>query len=218
MRKEIPAGVLEMLNVPGLRPEKVVKLYKELGITSLAALEQAANDDRLKAVKGLGSALQTKILQGIAIGRQSEGKRHLHRAAALLRSAEQRLRQAHPHLKRITPAGEFRRGCELVSDLSLVVEAHGAEAGTMRSGSHLHIHLTDPTHYGISLLYATGSATHVEQLKALGRPAKASALMPRACTVAARSSREARRRYTPASACPLWNQSCARAPTRSRVR
>jgi DNA polymerase (family 10) len=36
MRKDIPAGVLEMLSVPGLRPDKVLKLYKELGITSLA--------------------------------------------------------------------------------------------------------------------------------------------------------------------------------------
>jgi DNA polymerase (family 10) len=167
MRKEVPVGVLEMLNGPGLRPEKVIKLYEELGITSLAALEEAAKADRLKGVKGLGPALQAKILQGIAIGRQSEGKRHLHRAAALLRSAEQRLRQAHPDLKRITPAGEYRRGCELVSDLSLVIEASGAEAGTMRSGSHLHIHLTDPAHYGITLLHATGSATHLEQLKAL---------------------------------------------------
>ena len=60
MRKEIPAGVLEMLGVPGLRPEKVMKLYKELGITSLPALEEAAKADRLKAVKGLGPALQAK--------------------------------------------------------------------------------------------------------------------------------------------------------------
>ena len=168
MRKEVPAGVLEMLTVPGLRPEKVMKLYKELDISSLAALEQAAKADRLKGVKGLGPALQSKVLQGIAIGRQSEGKRHLHRAAALLRSAEQQLRQAHPDLKRITPSGQYRRGCELVSDLSLVVvEASGAEAGTMRSGSNLHIHLTDPAHYGITLLHATGSATHLEKLKAL---------------------------------------------------
>jgi DNA polymerase (family 10) len=167
MRNEIPAGVLEMLDVPGLRPEKVIKLYKDLGIASLAALDQAAKADRLKGVKGLGPALQTKILQGIVIARQGEGKRHLHRAAALLRSAEQRLRQAQPDLKRITPAGEYRRGCELVSNLSLVVEAHVPEAGTMRSGSQLHIHLTDPAHYGITLLHATGSAAHVEQLKVL---------------------------------------------------
>src|SRR3569832_300802 len=58
LRKEIPAGVLELLGVPGLRPEKVLRLYKELGITSLDALDAAANDDRIKKSKGLGAALQ----------------------------------------------------------------------------------------------------------------------------------------------------------------
>jgi DNA polymerase (family 10) len=61
MRKEIPAGVLEMLAVPGLRPDKVLKLYKELGITSLAELEQAAREDRIKRAKGLGGALQRRF-------------------------------------------------------------------------------------------------------------------------------------------------------------
>jgi DNA polymerase (family 10) len=42
MRKDIPAGVLELLSVPGLRPEKVLKLYSELGIASLEGLEQVA--------------------------------------------------------------------------------------------------------------------------------------------------------------------------------
>jgi DNA polymerase (family X) len=167
MRKEIPTGVLEMLAIPGLRPEKVMKLYNELGITSLAALEEAARTDRIKGVKGLGAALQTKILQGIAISRTGEGRRHLHRAALLLESAEARLRQARPGLGRITPAGDFRRGCELVSDLSLVVEAKAASAATIRSGTHLDIHVTDPAHYGITLLRATGSASHLEQLEAL---------------------------------------------------
>ena len=167
MRKEVPAGVLEMLAIQGLRPEKVMKLYKELGISSLAALDEAAKADRLRGVKGLGPALQAKILQGIAIGRAGEGRRHMHRAALLLESAQARLRQAHPDLKRVTPAGDFRRGCELVSDLSLVVEAAGTDVGTIRSGTHLHIHLTDPAHYGITLLRATGSATHIDQLGAL---------------------------------------------------
>ena len=38
MRKDIPAGALELLSVPGLRPEKVLKLYSELGIASLEGL------------------------------------------------------------------------------------------------------------------------------------------------------------------------------------
>jgi len=40
--KDIPAGVLELLDVPGLRPEKVLRLHKDLGIASLAELEAAA--------------------------------------------------------------------------------------------------------------------------------------------------------------------------------
>src|SRR3977135_3240242 len=61
MRKEVPAGVLEMLTVPGLRPDKILKLYRELGVTSLAELEEAAREGRLQKVKGLGASLETKI-------------------------------------------------------------------------------------------------------------------------------------------------------------
>ena len=32
MRGETPAGVLELLRLPGMRTEKILKLYKELGI------------------------------------------------------------------------------------------------------------------------------------------------------------------------------------------
>jgi DNA polymerase (family 10) len=96
LRKEIPSGVLEMLSVPGLRPEKVLRLYKDLGITSLAELEAAAKDDRIKGVKGLGAALQSKILQNLAIAKKGEGRLHLHRAAALLAHAKDSLRKARP--------------------------------------------------------------------------------------------------------------------------
>jgi len=117
LRKEIPEGVLELLAVPGLRPEKVLRLYKDLGIASLAELEAAAKDDRVKKAKGLGAALQTKILQNLAIAKSGEGRLHLHRAAALLAHAKDSLRKARPELKRITVAGDFRRGCELVGEL-----------------------------------------------------------------------------------------------------
>jgi DNA polymerase (family X) len=38
LRKEIPSGVLEMLKVPGLKAEKALRLYRDLGIVSLAEL------------------------------------------------------------------------------------------------------------------------------------------------------------------------------------
>ena len=67
LRREVPPGVVEMLAIPGLRPEKVLKLYRELGLTSLGELEAAARADRLAKVKGLGPALQRKILEGLEI-------------------------------------------------------------------------------------------------------------------------------------------------------
>jgi DNA polymerase (family 10) len=87
LRKEIPASVLEMMTVPGLRPEKVLRLYTDLGIGSLAELEAAAKDDRIRQAKGLGASLQTKILQNLAIAKSGEGRLHLHRAAALIEHA-----------------------------------------------------------------------------------------------------------------------------------
>jgi DNA polymerase (family X) len=169
MRKEMPAGVLEMLSVPGLRADQVLKLYKVLGIASLAELDEAARAGKLKGVKGLGPALQAKILQGIEMIRTGQGQRHLHRAAALFETAEKHLRRTQPDLKRITPAGDFRRGCELVSDLALVAEAPRVESGveSIDSGSLLKVHLADPAHYGIALLQTTGSDEHLAQLEAI---------------------------------------------------
>ncbi|MBW7974160.1 DNA polymerase/3'-5' exonuclease PolX [Bradyrhizobium sp. BR 10289] len=166
LRKEIPAGVLEMLAVPGLRPEKVLRLYKDLGIGSLSELEAAAKDDRIKKAKGLGATLQTKILQNLAIAKSGEGRLHLHRAAALLAQAEDSIRKSRPELKRVTIAGDFRRGCELVGDLTIVAEAAKHKTSTP-SANGLRIQVSDRKHFGAALLFATGSAAHIEQLQAL---------------------------------------------------
>lgn len=167
LRKEIPAGVLEMLAVPGLRPEKVLRLYKDLGIGSLSELEAAAKDDRIKKAKGLGAALQTTILQNLAIARSGEGRLHLHRAAALLAHAKDSIRKSRPELKHVTIAGDFRRGCELVGDLAIVAEAAKPDKTSTPSADGLQIRVSDRKHFGAALLFATGSAGHIEQLQAL---------------------------------------------------
>lgn len=168
LRKEIPAGVLEMLAVPGLRPEKVLRLYKDLGIGSLSELEAAAKDDRIKKAKGLGAALQTKILQNLAIAKSGEGRLHLHRAAALLAHAKDSIRKSRPELKRVTIAGDFRRGCELVGNLTIIAEAPKVgKASEPSAADGLQIRLSDRKHFGAALLFATGSAAHIEKLQAL---------------------------------------------------
>ena len=74
LRKDIPEGVLDMLSIPGLKPDKINIIHRELGITDLAALEAAAREDRLKQVKGLGAAVQRKILEGLKIRETRAGR------------------------------------------------------------------------------------------------------------------------------------------------
>jgi DNA polymerase (family X) len=169
MREEVPEGVLELLTVPGLRPDKIVKLHRDLGVASLEELEEAARSGRVAKTKGLGAALATKILQGLDIRRTALGRRHLHRAAELLKSAERHLKAARLGILRVTPAGDFRRGCELVRDLALVAEVKNLPDGPeqITASEQLTVHLTDRAHAGAALLLATGSTEHVEALRAL---------------------------------------------------
>ena len=106
LRKDVPEGVLDMLSIPGLKPEKINILHKELGITDLAALEAAAREDRLKNVKGLGAAVQRKILEGLKIREHALGARHLHRADELARLG---CRNAAAFPARPDPHGHRRR-------------------------------------------------------------------------------------------------------------
>jgi DNA polymerase (family X) len=169
-RSEVPQGVLEMLRIPGLKPDRIKKLYEELGITSLAELEEAAKSDRLKSTKGFGPAFQTKVLQGIEMSRRPQGQ-HLHRARAAISCAMAELQRTHPHLTLVTPAGEFRRGCELISTMALVAinpQLKG-DNDTITAGDSLTIHVTNHQRYGIALLLATGSDQHIEALQAVAK-------------------------------------------------
>lgn len=58
MRAEFPETLLEMLTIPGLRPDKILKLHSELGVSTLEELVAACLQDKLKGVRGLGPALQ----------------------------------------------------------------------------------------------------------------------------------------------------------------
>ena len=106
MREKAPEGVLAMLRIPGLKPDRVRKLYTDLGIASVEELEEAARSDRLTSIKGFGPAFQAKILQGIEMSRRPQG-RHIHRAAAAIAYAVNEVERLHPDWQNITPGASF---------------------------------------------------------------------------------------------------------------
>ncbi|MBV9619686.1 MAG: PHP domain-containing protein, partial [Gammaproteobacteria bacterium] len=167
LRKDFPAGVLEMLRVPGLRPDRVRKLHEALGISSLEELEEAARSGRLASLKGWGPSFQAKVLQGLELARTSGG-RHLHRATLAMAQACEGLLRSHPEWTTVTIAGQLRRGCELIGALSVVVvdPHHQGAPRTITTGDEFTVHVTSKDLYGVTLLLATGSDAHVGALRA----------------------------------------------------
>ncbi len=65
LRAKFPAGLVAITRLPGLGPKRARLLYSELGIDSLEALREAAEGERLRAVKGLGPKFEQSVLGAI---------------------------------------------------------------------------------------------------------------------------------------------------------
>ena len=64
-RERIPAGVVEMLALPGLGPKTVTRIWRELDVTTLAGLREAAETHRLRNLTGVGARMEERILAAL---------------------------------------------------------------------------------------------------------------------------------------------------------
>src|SRR5829696_8323328 len=81
LRKEFPKGTVELSAVPGLSIEKIKWLEDELGITSIAELQAAAESGKLQKLKGFGAKTEKRLLDQIANPvKQPKRRLHLHHA------------------------------------------------------------------------------------------------------------------------------------------
>ncbi len=122
LRSSIPAGLLPLLDLPGLGPKKLRALRDKLKIESLEALTQACQDGRLAALEGFGEKTATNLLE--AIDRHANYKK-LHRLGTALPSARtllEHLKQS-PLVLHAEIAGSLRRGKEVVKDLDLIASS-----------------------------------------------------------------------------------------------
>jgi DNA polymerase (family 10) len=71
LTKEIPAGVLELLRVPGLGPKKTKQFFEKLKITGIDDLETAIREGRLQGIPGIQAKTEQNILKGIEWLRRS---------------------------------------------------------------------------------------------------------------------------------------------------
>ena len=190
LRADLPAGLLDLMNVPGLALARIHFLHETLGIDSLDSLELAARDGRLATAKGFGPKTAAKILRGIELFRSSGSLSLYHRAAQQARTLLAAVR-AHPHVVSAEIAGSVRRHVEIIRDIDIVAACAGdpltvaasftrapgvravvrgetASPGiTFMDGTHLDLFCVAEREFVVAQWRATGSKQHVHIVSTL---------------------------------------------------
>src|ERR671936_1144525 len=124
LRAKFPPGLVELTRLPGLGPKRARKLFDELGIDSLDALETAANEHRLRGVKGFGPKFEEMVLAAFEAGIPEEAQPRvlLPKALGIGEQIVAALR-ANPASERVELAGSARRGVASVTALVVIATA-----------------------------------------------------------------------------------------------
>ena len=64
-KAQIPPEVVLFLRLPGLGPKTAARIWKELGVTTLVELKEAAEQQRLRTLGGVGAKLEERVLKAI---------------------------------------------------------------------------------------------------------------------------------------------------------
>jgi DNA polymerase (family 10) len=180
--REVPAGMAELLGLPGLGPKRAHLLHEKLGIDTIAKLGAAAKTGRLRALPGIGTGTEAKVLHAIA---EEAGQP----TRTLLATAEQVVPPLLCHLRhaagvsRVEVAGSYRRRRETVGDVDIVAAAafsrpvmrqfvtyedvtevveQGQTRSTvrLRDGLQVDLRVVPDEYFGAALCYFTGSKAH----------------------------------------------------------
>jgi DNA polymerase (family X) len=75
LRNDYPAGILDLLRLPGVGPKRVRLFWGKLGIGSLDELERAVRSGRLRSLGGFGAKSEQRLLEAIHTVKSAHAKR-----------------------------------------------------------------------------------------------------------------------------------------------
>ncbi len=186
----VPAGLLPMLEIPGLGPKTIALLWKQRDIKSLEDLVKAIDAGTLAGLKGVGEKKIQSIKEGIALRSQAAERMGIGEALAVADSLVRRLR-AMPSVKQAEVAGSLRRRRETIGDVDLICSlADPSAAGDVAQafvkfpevqkilgqgntkasvlttgGLQVDLRIVPVENIGAALLYFTGSKDHNVKLR-----------------------------------------------------
>jgi len=183
-RTLVPPDVVAFMHLPGLGPKTAARIWKELGVTTLAELKEAAEGERLRALAGLGAKSEEKILKALVFQAENPdaGRRLLGDGLPAVLAVVESLRE-HPSAVAVSEAGSVRRRKETFRDLDIIATAtepaeltayfthldwvvdvavHGDTKATVvsRDGLRFDLRVVPPESFGNLLQHFTGSKDH----------------------------------------------------------
>ncbi len=180
--EEIPHGLLDVLEIPGLGPKSVRVLWKQGGITDVASLTRSLDSGKLEKLPRMGAKTISNIRDSIAFVASSKGRARLGEALPLAERIVEFL-EAVDGTTRIQYAGSLRRGCETIGDIDILASTtrpgvlHRAFQGMpgvikvlvagetkssirLEPGIQVDLRVVEPASFGAALVYFTGSKEH----------------------------------------------------------
>src|SRR5690349_2786659 len=191
LRAKFPAGLVEMTKLPGFGAKRARQLYDALGVDTLEGLRAAAEQEKVREIKGFGPKGEENLLKALAAyeerGGEPEARVLLSRALPVAEEIVRVLRE-HPASERVEAAGSLRRWGDSMKDIDIIatasdpkalIDALGAmelvesiaqsgEAGARvvtHSGMKVDLKVVAPDQFGNVLQHFTGSKAHNVQLR-----------------------------------------------------
>lgn len=187
LKREIPAGVLDILHVTGIGPKTAKILYEKVGIRGLDDLEALSREGKLAGLPGIQKKTAENIRKGIDTLRRVRERHPLGRAMPVADDIVRKLRAKAP-LGRISLAGSIRRWKETVKDIDIVatsvkpakvlkaffglsivreILSHDTTKASILTtdGIPVDLHVVKETSFGAALQYFTGSREHNLRLR-----------------------------------------------------
>jgi len=128
--EQTPEGVIEMLSIKGIGPKKILIIWRTLGIESIGELYYACNENRLIEAKGFGLKTQEEIKNAIEFKLAANGRFLFAQvegfANTLFTQISEWLINIDNH-SLLGFAGQYRRACEIIDELEIVVGAENLE-------------------------------------------------------------------------------------------
>lgn len=123
---QTPPGIVEMLGIKGIGPKKIGIIWHELHIENVGELYYACNENRLIEAKGFGLKTQEEIKKIIEFKMAASGKFLYAQVEAtvnqLLADLAIWLNKVDHHAL-LSVAGDFRRNCEIIEEVVILLGA-----------------------------------------------------------------------------------------------